>query len=70
MMVLHHSVGSVSARTLFTGALRGFRFESRSSWICRHGEVDGCRTTLTCVAIKAVTTLQLGFCLGEPSHVG
>ena len=38
MMVLHHSVGLGNARTSFTGALGGFRFESlskkiKSTWL-------------------------------------
>lgn len=35
MMVLHHSVGPGNARTSFTGALGGFRFESLSKMINR-----------------------------------
>ncbi len=69
MMVLHHSVGPGNARPSFTGALGGFRFESRSSWMYKHGKVGDCRTTFAFKAIDAVMTLQLSFRLGEPSHV-
>ena len=70
MMVLYHSVGPESERPSFTGALEVFRFESRPNWICRHGEVDGCRTSLNCKAIDAVIAKQLGFRVGGFSHVG